>query len=44
MFSIVPAFASKEESPIRPVCQLSSMKRSTEDWSVVVWSTKFDFA
>jgi hypothetical protein len=30
MFSIDPAFSSNEKLPIRPVSQLSSMKRSTE--------------
>ena len=40
----LPAFWSKDELPIRPVFQLSSMKRRIEDWSVVVWSTKLVFA
>ena len=35
-----PARASSESSPIRPVDQLSSMKRRIEVWSVWVWSTK----
>jgi hypothetical protein len=30
----VPAFASKESSPMRPRSQLSSINRSIEDWSV----------
>src|ERR1035437_1860811 len=40
----LPAFASKEKLPMRPVLQLSSMKRRIDDWSVVVWSTKLAFA
>src|SRR5664280_7292 len=40
----LPAFSSKEKLPVRPVFQLSSMKRRIEDWSVVVWSTKLAFA
>src|ERR1700722_17733289 len=34
IFSIVPAFSSKDPPPILPKRQLSSMKRNTEDWSV----------
>ena len=34
-----PAILSKELSPIRPRLQLSSMKRSMEDWSLTLWST-----
>src|ERR671939_939842 len=36
-----PARTSKEPSPMRPSCQLSSMNRITEVWSVLVWSTWF---
>ena len=35
-----PARVSKEASPIRPVCQLSSMNRVIEACSVRVWSTE----
>ena len=34
-----PARASNEPSPMRPSCQLSSMNRMTDVWSVSVWST-----
>ena len=40
----VPAFASNDASPIRPVCQLSSTKRRIELWSVVEPSTKLRLA
>src|SRR5712671_4021209 len=43
-FRSEPALVSKEKLPILPVSQLSSMNRSTELWSVTVWSTKLDFA
>src|SRR5262249_30029348 len=43
-FKSEPACASNEWSPILPVCQLSSMKRRIDDWSVTVWSTKLCFA
>ena len=38
---VVRAVASYDESPIRPVDQLSSMNFRIEVWSVRVWSTKF---
>ena len=43
-FVIDPAMASKDWLPIRPTCQLSSMKRVIELWSATVWETKFSFA
>src|ERR1700681_3442406 len=39
MFMIEPARASKDEPPIRPKYQLSSMNCRIEVWSVREWST-----
>jgi len=37
---MLPELASKEPAPMRvPPSQLSSMKRTTEVWSISVWST-----